>query len=338
MSTAIERIWAADGVGARALAPLSWLFALGTGLRNALYDVGVLRSQKLALPAVSVGNLSVGGTGKTPVSAWVAQRLQALGAKPAIVLRGYGADEPLVHERLNPGVPVIANPDRVAGTAEAAARGASVVVLDDAFQHRRARRDLDLVLIAAEQGSARRLLPAGPLREGPRALRRASLVLVTRKSASLAEADAVAASWTSFAGAPQSCVLALQPAGLQDARDPATPMRGVEQLRGRRILAISAIGAPGAFASQLRALGAEVTEAAFPDHHGFDARDAASLAQRAVEVDDAVCTLKDAVKLAPLWPRFAPRLWYLSQAVVVERGATPLHEALQRLVAAAQVQ
>src|SRR5690606_8009773 len=72
VSTAIERIWAADGVGARALAPLSWLFGLGTGLRNALYDVGVLRSQKLALPAVSVGNLSVGGTGKTPVSAWVA--------------------------------------------------------------------------------------------------------------------------------------------------------------------------------------------------------------------------------------------------------------------------
>jgi tetraacyldisaccharide 4'-kinase len=332
VSHAIERVWAADGLAARALTPLSWLFAVGTGLRNALYDIGVLRSEALPIPAISIGNLSVGGTGKTPVSAWVAQQLLALGGSPAIVMRGYGADEPMVHERLNPQVPVIVNGDRVAGARAAAARGATVAVLDDAFQHRRARRDVDLVLVAAEQGAAHRLLPAGPLREGRHALRRASLVVVTRKSASLADADAVAAQWTAFAGAPASCVVALQAGPLRPVREgDATPIEPTA-LTGKRVLAISAIGAPAAFAAQLSSLGAVVTQATFPDHHAFDARDAAALAARAEAVDMAVCTLKDAVKLGPLWPRNAPPLWYLSQAVVVERGAAPLHAALRRLV------
>lgn len=331
MSRAIERIWAKDGPAAWALTPLSWLFAMGTAARNAMFDLGLLRSQRLPVPAVSVGNLSVGGTGKTPVSAWVARELQALGAKPAIVMRGYGADEPLVHRQLNPTVPVIVNPDRVAGAQEAAAAGATVVVLDDAFQHRRARRDVDLVLVAAEQAGAHRLLPAGPLREGVGALRRASLLIVTRKSASLADAEAAAARWTGFAGAPASVLLALQPGGLHDARD-AARQEPIAALRGRRVLAISAIGAPSAFAAQLAAAGALVDAAPFPDHHAFDAQDAAHLAERAGAADYAICTLKDAVKLGPLWPRIAPTLWYLSQAVVVERGEARLREALQRLV------
>lgn len=332
MSQAIERVWAADGLAARALTPLSWLFAAGTGVRNALYDLGLLRSERLPIPAVSVGNLSVGGTGKTPMAAWIARELVARGAKPAIVMRGYGGDEPLVHERLNPDVPVIVSADRVAGAREAAERGATVAVLDDAFQHRRARRDVDLVLVAAEQGHSSRLLPAGPLREGRRALRRATLVIVTRKSASLADAEGVAARWTGFAGAPGACVVALTPGPLHDVRDPAADTLAPAALAGRSVLAISAVGAPSAFAAQLGALGAVVTQATFPDHYAFDARDAAALAARAASVDVAVCTLKDAVKLGPLWPRMAPRLWYLSQAVVVERGAVPLHEALDRLV------
>lgn len=332
MSHAIERAWAADGLAARALTPLSWLFAAGTGVRNALYDLGILRSERLPIPAVSVGNLSVGGTGKTPLAAWIARELVTRGAKPAIVMRGYGGDEPLVHERLNPAVPVILNADRVAGGREAAQLGATVAVLDDAFQHRRARRDVDLVLVAAEQGQATRLLPAGPLREGRHALRRATLLIVTRKSASLAEAEAVASRWTGFAGAPPACIVALTPGPLHDVREPAAAALQPQALAGKTVLAISAVGAPSAFAAQLGALGAVVTQAAFPDHHAFDARDAAALAARAESVDFAVCTLKDAVKLGPLWPRVASRLWYLSQAVVVERGAAPLHEALDRLV------
>jgi tetraacyldisaccharide 4'-kinase len=280
MSRAIERIWAADGPAAWALTPLSWLFGVATGARNLLFDLGVLRAHPLGLPAVSVGNVSVGGTGKTPVAAWVAAQLLEMGARPAILLRGYGDDEPLVHARLNPGIPVIANPDRVAGAAEAKAQGATVLVLDDAFQHRRAARDLDLVLVAAEQGEAHRLLPAGPLREGRRALRRANLVVVTRKSASLAEAEGVAAGWTGFAGAPATAVLALHPGPLRplEATGASLPL---STLAGKRVLAISAIGAPAAFEAQLQAAGATVESAAFPDHHGFTDADVAGLVRRA---------------------------------------------------------
>jgi tetraacyldisaccharide 4'-kinase len=335
VTRAIERIWAADGPAAWALAPLSWLFGAGVAARNTLFDLGLLRSAALPLPAVSVGNLSVGGTGKTPVAAWVARELAAMGARPAIVMRGYGADEPLVHRGLNPGIPVIVDADRVAGARRAAAQGATVVVLDDAFQHRRARRDVDLVLVAAEQAAAHRLLPAGPLREGRGALRRATLVVVTRKSASVAAAEAAAAHWTGFAGAPASAVVALVPGALVDAKQPATT-RPVSTLAGQRVLAISAIGAPEAFEAQVAAAGAAVTSAAFADHHPFTAQDAAELAARAQGVEAAVCTLKDAVKLGPLWPRGAPPLWYLSQAVVVERGEAQLREALRRLVPGSQ--
>jgi len=331
MSRAIERIWVADGPAAWALTPLSWLFGMATGTRNLLFDLGVLRAQSLGLPAVSVGNLSVGGTGKTPVSAWVAAQLVEIGARPAILLRGYGDDEPLVHARLNPGVPVIANPDRVAGAAAAKAAGATVLVLDDAFQHRRARRDLDLVLIAAEQGEAHRLLPAGPLREGRGALRRAQLAIVTRKSATSADAERTAAAWTGFAGAPPTAILALNPGPLRPLESTGASLP-LSTLAGKRVLAVSAIGTPAAFEAQLRAAGGVVESAAFPDHHPFGDADVADLVRRAGASDLTICTLKDAVKLGPRWPRQAPGVWYLSQAVEVERGGALLREALHRLV------
>ena len=333
LSHKIERIWAKDGPAAWALMPLSWVFAAAAGARNFLYDRGLRRAVDLGLPAVSVGNLSVGGTGKTPVSAWIAAELAARGAKPAILLRGYGADEPLVHTRLNPEVPVIVNADRVAGALAAREQGATVLVLDDAFQHRRAARDLDLVLIAAEQRAAHRLLPAGPLRESRGALRRAGLIIITRKSATLAEAEAAAATWSAFAGAPETVIVHLKGGDLHGA----TPARESErvlaaELKGKRALAISAIGAPAAFAAQLAAMGATVMPASFGDHHDFTGPDVQGLADRGAKVDLVICTLKDAVKLGPLWPRQAPPLWYLSQAVEVERGGEVLRSALARLL------
>src|SRR5471032_2745808 len=162
-------VWESSAIGARvvraALIPFSWVYAATVAARNAAYDRGWLRSHRLALPAISVGNLSVGGTGKTPVSAFIAARLAELGARPAIVMRGYGGDEPLVHARLNPGIPVVVTADRVRGTADARANGRTVVVLDDAFQHRRAKRDADLVLLSADRAGPVRALPAGPWRE-----------------------------------------------------------------------------------------------------------------------------------------------------------------------------
>jgi tetraacyldisaccharide 4'-kinase len=193
-----------------------------------------------------------------------------------------------------------------------------------------------LVLIAAEQGGGQRLLPAGPLREGPRALRRATAVIVTRKSATVAEAEAAAAAWTGFAGAPPVAIVALRPAELVPVHFADGPAQALSVLAGTRVLAVSAIGNPAAFERQLQALGATVTSAAFPDHHAFSEQDGAHLASQAGAVDRVVCTLKDAVKLASLWPRGAAPLWYLSQAVEVERGGALIRDALRRLVPGSQ--
>lgn len=333
----IEALWRRDGLGARLLAPLGWLFGGVTAARNAAYDLGLIRAHALGLPSVSVGNLSVGGTGKTPVAAWIAQRLLAQGARPAILLRGYGDDEPLVHARLTPEALVIADVDRVRAARAARARGATVAVLDDAFQHRRAARDLDLVLVAAEQGAAHRVLPAGPLREWRRGLRRADAILVTRKRASLGEAESVARAWGRFAPEAPTVIIALAPGPLQRVVVSGSPDERpvdalpVDALRGRAVLAISAIGEPAAFEAQLTALGARLTSAAFADHHAFSPGDVARLAARAPRDGLVVCTLKDAVKLAAQWPRGGPALWYLSQAVSVERGAEWLEARLARL-------
>lgn len=343
MRRTIEQVWEADGLGARALLPLSWLFGAVTGLRNAAYDAGLLRQQPLGLPALSVGNLSVGGTGKTPVSAWVAQRVIERGHRPAILLRGYGDDEPTVHRRLTPGAIVVADPDRVAGAARAKAEGAQVLILDDAFQHRRARRDVDLVLVAAEQGDARRLLPAGPLREGRRALSRAHALVVTRKSASLDEAERVAAAWVAgltVAGHPlATAVLHLAPGPLRSGIDhpiigPAGSERPLASVAGQRVLAISGVGAPAAFEAQLRGAGAELASVAFPDHHAYSDAQVAALARRARDVDLVICTLKDAVKLGTRWPANALPFWYLSQVVKVERGERILTDLIARLAPA----
>src|ERR1700712_3448551 len=126
----VERVWWGESTGARVarvlLAPFSTLFAMVVIARNALYDRHVLRSHAPRLPALSVGNITVGGTGKTPVSSWLAPQLAARGAWPSIVLRGYGDDEPLVHARLAPSIPVIVSANRLEGIERAAAAGADV--------------------------------------------------------------------------------------------------------------------------------------------------------------------------------------------------------------------
>jgi tetraacyldisaccharide 4'-kinase len=331
-----ERVWWGEGAAAslsRALLrPVEALYAGGVALRGALYDRGLIATHAMALPTVSVGNLSVGGTGKTPVAAWIARSLADRGARPAIVLRGYGGDETLVHRALNPDVPVVPAADRVAGGIEARRLGCDVVVLDDGFQHRRARRIADIVLVSAEQWRrSRRLLPAGPLRESPRALRRASLVLVTRKSASREAAEEVAAALAPYAGRPG--VVRLAPAGLREL-GAAAAERTLDALRGAKVLAIAGVGDATAFFDQLRAAGASVEEAAFADHHAFAAADASALALRARSADLAVCTLKDAVKLGPLWPRAGSALLYVSQRVELESGSGAVEQILGAVLAA----
>ena len=344
-----ERVWygrgVAPAVARAALRPFELLYRAGAAGRALLYDRALLRAQRLVLPALSVGNLTVGGTGKTPVAAWMAAQLLARGARPALVLRGYGDDEPSVHALLNPTVPVVATPDRVLGAREAAGVGADVVVLDDAFQHRRAARVADLVLVSAERFGDRspvRLLPAGPYREPLSALGRADLAVVTRKTADPSHvARTLARLSATRADLPVAVVeLALDELRAWPRRDGDLPSRGadvrqpLDALAGARVLAIAAVGDPAAFFAQLVARGAVVERAAYADHHRFTAAEAQALAARAAAADRVVCTLKDAVKLGPLWPRQAPPLWYVSQRVVVERGAELLDACLARVLAA----
>lgn len=332
----VERIWFGRDAGSRAvraaLAPLGWLYAGGVAARGALYDRGALGAQELALPAISVGNLTVGGTGKTPIAADIVRRLRERGARPAVVLRGYGGDEPLVHARLNPGVVVVADADRVRAVLEAASQGADVAVLDDAFQHRRARRDADIVLVSADRWARdpRRTLPAGPWREPLGGLRRASLAVVTRKAANDAAVEAAVRGCRAAAPGVPVAVAHLAPGDLRRMDDPATTP--LEALRGRRVLAIGAIGDPSAFHAQLAHAGASVIPRTFADHHAFTAAEARALANDARQADLAVCTLKDAVKLDPLWPRADRALWYVSQSVRVERGEDALQNALDHVL------
>lgn len=332
-----EAIWYQNSVAARVgrgvLAPAGWAYCAATALRNRLYDLGFLRSEEPLLPTLSIGNLTVGGTGKTPVAAWAARRLLESGGHPAIVLRGYGSDEPLVHARLNPRAVVVADANRVRAVANAAAMGADCAILDDAYQHRRIRRKEDWLLVAAERWEAeQRCLPAGPLRESVDAMSRATLVLVTRKSASLDQAREVAARIAVRWEAKPTAIAHLALLELVNARDGSS--RALKELAGTDILAIAAIGAPDAFFAQLRAMDVLVDEATFRDHHAFSDEDIASLARRGASRGAVVCTLKDAVKLAPRWPRAAPTLWYVSQSVEVELGEAGLGASLTNILAA----
>lgn len=335
--SAPERIWYEDGptaVIARALLrPAEALYAGAVTLRGKMYDRGLLSTESPALPVLSIGNLTVGGTGKTPVAAWAAAELVALGARPAIVLRGYGGDESLVHARLNPAVPVIATPVRASGVRTARERGCDVAVLDDGFQHRRIGRAEDWVLISADRWSARRrLLPAGPWREPLAGLERATLVIVTRKAVSAEHAADVALDITRLVPGVPAAVMHLAADSLRALGGSAS--RTMASLSGARVHLITGIGDPGALRRQLEAHGATVRVRAFPDHHAFTPVDIARAAD-SVDADEVVvCTLKDAVKIGKGWPRAAPALWYVSQRVTVEAGADLLSGSLAAVLRA----
>jgi len=336
----VDRVWYGGGalasVARAMLLPAERVFRGVVGARDILYDAGWLPTRATSIPAIGIGNLTVGGSGKTPIAAWVAQGLAARGLKPAIVLRGYGVDEPLVHQRLNPDVPVVANPDRVAAVAEANRLGADVAVLDDAFQHRRVRRIADLALVSADQWTPEvHLLPAGPWREPLKAIRRATLVIVTRKAVDEKAVEAVHQRLSQIAPLIPRVSVRFDLGELTDARD-ASITRPLSSLAGATVRAILSIANPAAFIRQLEQLGARVVPSIHPDHHNFSEAEIAKISSERDGIDWFVCTLKDAVKLGPAWPRLAPSLWYVSQHVMVERGVGGIEKLLDDVVRARQ--
>jgi tetraacyldisaccharide 4'-kinase len=330
----VEEIWegerAADRIARAVLLPFEGLYRGAVAIRGQLYDHGVLTSIESPIPVISIGNLTVGGTGKTPVASWIAKRLSEKKAKPAIVLRGYGGDEIFVHQQLLPGVPVIADKNRAEGIRRAANQGATVAVLDDAFQHRRAKRDADIVVVSADTWTGRvRLLPAGPWREPLESITRASVAIITRKAASSENAQDVAHAVARVAPELPQAVIRLRMSGLMKVSE-VEETRTLSILSGRKVLAISAVGDPGSFVRQLTLLGAEVTPISFPDHHPFSPEDVSLISENAASFDIIVCTLKDAVKLRSLWPAGGRSLWYVSQSLDIETGAANLDNLLGR--------
>lgn len=337
----VESVWYGRSAGnivvRAALWPLSKAYDVAVSARTKLYDAGVLPSQTPALPTISVGNLTVGGTGKTPFAAYLAAELKGR-ARPAIALRGYGTDEIEVHRRLNADIPVFVNADRSTAVREAKAYGADVVVLDDAFQHRRIARNADVVLLSAEQVlRPRRLLPAGPWREPLSGARRADLLVITRKSASIVEAEhAIATVRAEVPGVPVVSVslvpkelVAVGAAGA-DGQPLTLPL---DRLKNASVLALAAIGEPELFKRQLELLGARVDLEAHRDHHAFSDADIRDATIRVPPDGLAVCTLKDAVKLAGRWPG-PSRLWYVSQQLVVDQGVEDVNRLLERVMTA----
>ncbi|MBI4576328.1 MAG: tetraacyldisaccharide 4'-kinase, partial [Planctomycetes bacterium] len=281
--------------------------ALGAGLallrqvaraRGWAYDAGLLAVERLPVPVLSVGNLSLGGTGKTPLVEELTRRCLARGHRPGVASRGYGGgDEVRVLARNLPGVPQEAEPDRRAAARRLMeVHGCDVVILDDGFQHRRLARDLDLCVVDATDPFGLRTCPVGGLlREPAAALARADLLAVSRVDAlDPAALEALEASLAALTAAPR-VRLRTEVAGVSDLA--GEDLGGVEWLEGRAVAAFCGLGSPEVFRRTLEASGARVEAFhAFPDHHPYDGRDLEAL--RAWGPGLArVTTQKDAVKL-----------------------------------------
>jgi len=284
------------------------LLALGYGL-GARAHRALSRPRLAPIATICVGNLTVGGTGKTPAVKFLARGLASRGRKPAVLMRGYkgqSSDEATeVRAALEKQkVPVLLGADRLAGAKDAVRQNCNVAILDDGFQHWRLARDLDIVLLDATQPfGGGRLLPHGRLRESPEGLSRAGIIIVTRSDC-LGEGALAALRGEIKRYAPDSIMALARHKPVQIFTCGAAGSgRPPEELNGVPVLGVCGIGNPGAFRRTLEGLGARVAGfAAYADHHLFSSRDAAALQQQAEEINAAaiIVTEKDAAKLALL--------------------------------------
>lgn len=301
----IRWLWTSPRMDARlvrlALLPAAAGYGALMRMRATGYARGWFASHALPLPSIAVGNLTVGGSGKTPIAIWIARYVAARGLTPGILLRGYaGGDEARVHERAVPGGVVVVDPDRRAGAERARGAGAQILILDDAFQRLDVRRDLNVCVVSAETTRAVPWsLPAGPWREGLGALERADVVVVTRKRAPLEAAEALARELSGRIRGP----VAIAHLGLNGLEGLVSGTKHpASLLAGKRVVAAAAIGDPDSFVGQLKAAGAAVQVATWRDHHQYGPEDLAWLAKASRKSDHLVITEKDAVKLRDRWP------------------------------------
>jgi len=298
------------------LVPLSWLYGVGALAARRLRGPRFRTPTRLSCRVVSVGNLVVGGSGKTPAAAWIAAQLRARGHKVALASRGYGrrgrelvtvvsdgrfvcstadeaGDEPLLLAAHAPGVPVLVGPDRrVVGLRAIAAFGVDVLVLDDGLQHHRLARDVEVVAFDGSGLGNGHLLPRGPLREPLSALRGADALLAVDGPLPLPDADAISA----HAGRARWFSARRRPVSLRPlAGGAALPP---QQLAGLCVGLLSGIARPASLRRSVEALGATVVaERSVPDHHRYHERDLRDLDAATLWIT----TEKDALKILPRW-------------------------------------
>ena len=336
---------------------LSWLHAVGVWMRNWFYVLGVFRVRTLPCTVISVGNITVGGTGKTPAVIAIAKHLQKEGMRVAILLRGYkrharervtivsdgkkvcvspreSGDEAYMMARHLSDVPIVVGGQRYLSGQVALSRfNVDVLLLDDAYQHRQLGRDVDILTLPATHpfGNPERLLPAGTLREPPTALRRADIVLLTHADTPDISVDARQAVKRL---APNALVLESthQPTHLYPVVSEDSEERmGVEELEGKRLLAVCGIGNPESFVATLRRCSPENVELlAFPDHHVYTETDGQQIydAFRAAKADLIVTTQKDEQKLVSLAEHHELPIVVLAVALVIDGGDERLTDVL----------
>lgn len=308
----LERHWQRVTPISAALYPLSLLFRAVAAARRSAYRHGVLKTQHIAVPVIVVGNITVGGTGKTPLVLWLAAFLEQHGMQPAIVSRGYRAeatsprpvsaasdparfgDEPVLLAQRS-GCPVWIGKDRVAASRAllAAHPSTDIIISDDGLQHYRLARDVEIAVVDGARGLGNGLLlPAGPLREPP---------------SRLASVDAVVVNGGAGASTPRAYAMRLEGRDFRNLLNPEW-LVGPEYFQRKRVHAIAGIGHPPRFFSHLAALGLQFEAIAFADHHAYTASEIAIPGAEAI-----VMTEKDAVKCAA----FASEIhWALPVAAV----------------------
>ncbi len=323
MRSGIEKMWYSREAPLW-LAPLSLLYGLVMAVRSLFYRIGLRHRIKIAVPVVVVGNLTVGGTGKTPLVAWLSSRLAACGMRVAIVSRGYGGkargvtrvtvhsrasevgDEPLLLAR-RAAATVFIGKDRVAAAQAAVKDGADVVVCDDGLQHLALVRQCEIVVIDGQRGFGNGcVLPRGPLRESPRRLRRVNAVVVNGAITAPGFQLPRFVTGTHFE-------MQMRPG---DARPVAGngALRSLSSFRGAGVHAVAAIGNPQRFFDMLRNAGLTVYEHPMPDHHAFKSGD--------LNFGDnlpVLMTEKDAVKCAAFADE---RCWYVPVTAEFTEGET----------------
>jgi len=311
-------------------------YALAVRFRNHRYDVGRTSVHHVNVPVVGVGNITLGGTGKTPLVKWLARTLENAGARVAIVSRGYGSvdgqpnDEARELAQALPNVPHVQDRDRAAAARRAIEKfDPSVILLDDGFQHRRLARDLDIVLLdALEPFGFEHLVPRGTLREPLAGLARADVVCLSRADAIDASArQAIRERVKRIAPRAAWCEVVHAASRLVNSSGQSQPL---EYLAGKRVAAFCAIGNPAGYRHTLAATGCEVVYSReFADHYTFTATDLADIGEAAIAsgAQFIVCTQKDLVKVeqdrlgdVPLW------------AVAIEMQFLAGQEELVRLV------